>query len=101
MIVAVSSVLAGQLVGPPEIALCPHPNVHSNGQIRESPIPESRVRVTALAVEFDFQYRTPTQEGLFLRKEALQLPIRHRGLSKRIRAARLQEAFGEFLHLGP
>ena len=71
MIVAVSSVLAGQLVDPPEIALCPHPNVHSNGQIRESLIPGSRIRVTALAVEFDFQYRTPTQEGLFLRKEVL------------------------------
>jgi hypothetical protein len=71
MIVAVSSVLAGQLIDPPEIALCPHPNEYSNGQIRESPIPESQVRVTALAVEFDLQYRTPTGEGLFLRKETL------------------------------
>ena len=71
MIVAVSSVLAGQLVDLPETALCPHPNVHSNGQIRESPLPKSQIRVTALAVEFDFQYRTPTREGLFLRKEAL------------------------------
>jgi hypothetical protein len=47
------------------------PNGVKVTQIRESPIPESQVRVTALAVEFDLQYRTPTGEGLFLRKEAL------------------------------
>jgi hypothetical protein len=54
MIVAISSVLAGQLVDPPKIELCPHPNVHSNGQIRESLIPESQILVTALAVDFLF-----------------------------------------------
>ena len=71
MIVVISSLLAEQLVDPPEIALCPRRNEHSNAQIRESLVPESQVRATSLAVEFDFQYRTPTREGLFLRKEAL------------------------------